>query len=234
MKAKNLLLTLAVGAIAMSCNSGSMTGTKVALKSDADSASYYIGYLYGTGLQRTGFTEPNIKAVTAGLNAALKKEKMETTPQDMEMFLNMYFQKLVMQKAAENLKKGQEFMAQNAKKSGIDSLPGGIQYKIEKEGTGAKPAPTDVVKVHYKGTFINGEQFDSSIDRGEPAELSVNGVIRGWTEVLQQMPVGSKWTVYIPAELAYGERGGGPIGPNETLVFELELLDIVTPAQPAE
>ena len=109
----------------------------------------------------------------------------------------------------------------------------GIQYKVIKEGNGAKPAETDVVKVHYKGTLIDGTEFDSSIKRGEPAEFPLNRVISGWTKSLKEMPVGSKWEIYIPADQAYGQRGSGPIGPNETLIFEVELLDIVTPQAPA-
>ena len=170
MKAKNLLLTLAVGAMAISCNnSGSMTQTSASLKTTADSASFYIGYMYGSGLQ------------------------------------------------------------QIAKKSGVDTLANGIQYKIIKKGEGAKPAATDMVKVHYRGTLIDGTEFDSSIKRGEPVEFPLNRVIPGWTTALQQMPVGSKWEIFIPSDQAYGPRGNGSIGPNETLIFEVELLDIVTP-----
>lgn len=232
MNAKNLLLTLAVGAMAMGCNSGSMTQTSTTLKTAADTASFYIGYMYGSGIQRTGITDPNMGAIIAGMNSALQKKEMATDPQAMEMYLNTYLQKLAMQKAEENAKKGTEFLAGNLKKSGIDTLSDGIQYKIEKEGTGAKPTETDVVKVNYVGTTIDGTEFDSSIKRGEPAEFQLNRVIPGWTKALKEMPVGSKWTIYIPAEQAYGQRGGGPIGPNETLIFEVELLEIVAPEAP--
>lgn len=151
----------------------------------------------------------------------------------MEMYLNNYFQQLSMRRAEENAEKGKKFLAENAKKSGVDTLSDGIQYKVIKKGDGATPTETDVVKVHYKGTLIDGTEFDSSIKRGEPAEFQLNRVIPGWTKALKQMPVGSKWEIFIPADQAYGPRGGGPIGPNETLIFEVELLDIVTPEAPA-
>ena len=122
-----------------------------------------------------------------------------------------------------------KFLEENAKKSGVDTLANGIQYKIIKKGEGAKPAATDMVKVHYRGTLIDGTEFDSSIKRGEPVEFPLNRVIPGWTTALQQMPVGSKWEIFIPSDQAYGPRGNGSIGPNETLIFEVELLDIVTP-----
>lgn len=152
------------------------------------------------------------------------------------MFVSTYLQKMAQKVAEENLTKGAEFMKENAKKSGVDTLSDGIQYKVVKEGNGPKPVATDMVKVHYKGTLIDGTEFDSSIKRNEPAEFRLNQVIPGWTKAIQQMPVGSKWILYIPSDQAYGPRGaGGAIGPNETLIFEVELLDIVNPdaQQPA-
>lgn len=129
-----------------------------------------------------------------------------------------------------NLKKGQEFLAENKNKPGIKVTDSGLQYEIIKEGKGKIPGPKDKVKCNYKGTLIDGTVFDSSYDRGKPAVFPVNGVIKGWVEALQMMPVGSKWKLYIPAELAYGQRGSQPnIGPNEALIFEIELLDIETP-----
>lgn len=233
MKAKNLLLTLAVGAMAMGCNSGSMTQTSAPLKTASDTASFYLGYMYGTGMQRMGMKDPNMSAMVAGLNSALEKKEMKTDPQEMEMYLNNYFQKMAMRRAEENAEKGKKFLEENAKKSGVDTLANGIQYKVIKEGNGAKPTETDVVKVDYVGTLIDGTEFDSSIKRGEPAEFQLNRVIPGWTTALKEMPVGSKWKIFIPADQAYGPRGGGPIGPNETLIFEVELLDIVKPDAPA-
>ncbi|NPA38091.1 MAG: FKBP-type peptidyl-prolyl cis-trans isomerase [Chlorobi bacterium] len=129
--------------------------------------------------------------------------------------------------AKANLEKGKKFLEENKKKEGVIETESGLQYEILKEGNGPKPKLTDKVKCHYKGTLIDGTQFDSSYDRGKPAVFNVNGVIKGWTEALQMMPVGSKWKLYIPADLAYGKRGSEPkIGPNETLIFEVELLEI--------
>lgn len=126
-----------------------------------------------------------------------------------------------------NKKKGEEFLAANAKKEGVKTLPDGLQYLVLKEGKGKKPGPTDEVEVHYHGTLTDGTVFDSSVDRGEPATFPVNRVIAGWTEALQLMKEGSKWRVFIPSKLAYRQRGAPPkIGPNETLIFEIELLHV--------
>jgi FKBP-type peptidyl-prolyl cis-trans isomerase FklB len=122
---------------------------------------------------------------------------------------------------------GQKFLDENKKKPGVVTLPSGLQYIVIKEGTGAKPVLTDKVTTHYHGTLIDGTVFDSSVERGEPASFPVNGVIKGWTEALQMMPVGSKWKLFVPPALGYGERGaGGVIGPNATLIFEVELISI--------
>ena len=125
-------------------------------------------------------------------------------------------------------------LAENAKKEGVDTLADGIQYKVITKGEGACPQASDIVRVHYKGTLIDGTEFDSSYSRGEPAEFPLNRVISGWTKAIQAMPVGSKWIIYLPSKEAYGQRGAGHlIGPNETLIFEVELLDIVKPEAPA-
>jgi FKBP-type peptidyl-prolyl cis-trans isomerase FklB len=130
--------------------------------------------------------------------------------------------------AAGNMKIGEAFLAANKTKEGVVTLPSGMQYKILKEGTGPKPTASDTVSCNYRGALINGKEFDSSYKRGEPTSFPVSGVIKGWTEALQLMPVGSKWQLFIPAEMAYGDRGaGGDIGPGETLIFEVELLSIV-------
>jgi FKBP-type peptidyl-prolyl cis-trans isomerase len=127
----------------------------------------------------------------------------------------------------ENKKQGEAFLAANKSKEGVVTLPSGLQYKIEKQGDGPKPLATDTVECNYRGTLIDGKEFDSSYKRGTPASFPVGGVIKGWTEILQLMPVGSKYQVFIPAELAYGARGAGAdIGPNSTLIFEVELLSI--------
>jgi FKBP-type peptidyl-prolyl cis-trans isomerase len=139
---------------------------------------------------------------------------------------------------ANNKKEGEAFLATNKSKEGVVTLPSGLQYKVEKQGDGPKPLPTDTVECNYRGTLIDGKEFDSSYKRGRPATFPVGGVIKGWTEVLQLMPVGSKYKVFIPSELAYGPRGAGAvIGPNETLIFDIELLSIKekpAPMKPAE
>jgi FKBP-type peptidyl-prolyl cis-trans isomerase FklB len=128
---------------------------------------------------------------------------------------------------AANKKEGETFLAGNKAKPGIVTLPSGLEYKIEKEGTGPKPTASDSVVCNYRGTLIDGKEFDSSYKRGQPATFPVSGVIKGWTEALQLMPVGSKWQLFVPSDLAYGDRGAGPdIGPGATLVFEVELLSI--------
>jgi FKBP-type peptidyl-prolyl cis-trans isomerase FklB len=134
---------------------------------------------------------------------------------------------------ADQIAAGQKFMDENKAKEGVVTLPSGVQYKVVKEGSGSKPAATDVVKVNYHGTLIDGTVFDSSVERGQPATFGVNQVIKGWTEVLQLMPVGSKWTVYIPYDLAYGAADRGTIKPFSNLIFDIELLDIEAPAGPA-
>ncbi|MDE5611550.1 MAG: FKBP-type peptidyl-prolyl cis-trans isomerase [Odoribacter sp.] len=227
MKTKNLLLALVVGAMALGCNS--VNQTSAPLKTAADTASFYLGYLNGNGMAQMGMTDLNMSALVAGMNSALQKKEMKTDQREMEMYLNSYFQKLSIMRAAANLEKGKKFLEENAKKAGVDTLSDGIQYKVIKAGNGPKPQETDIVKVNYKGTLLDGTEFDSSYKRGEPAEFPLNRVIPGWTKSLKEMPVGSTWEIYIPSDQAYGQRGGGPIGPNETLIFEVELLEIVSP-----
>ena len=136
-------------------------------------------------------------------------------------------------KGQENVAKGKAFLEENKKKAGVQTTASGMQYIVMKEGTGAKPGLNDKVTTHYHGTVIDGTVFDSSVERGQPASFPVSGVIPGWTEALQMMPVGSKWKLFLPSELAYGERGaGGKIGPNSVLVFEVELLSIDAPDAP--
>jgi FKBP-type peptidyl-prolyl cis-trans isomerase len=135
---------------------------------------------------------------------------------------------------AENLAKGTAFLEANKTKEGVVALPSGLQYKVIKEGTGNTPVATDKVKTHYRGRLIDGKEFDSSYKRGKPAEFPVTGVIKGWVEALQLMKEGAKWELYIPANLAYGTRDTPTIPANSTLIFEIELLEIVKPAPPAE
>ena len=213
----------------MGCNSGSTTQTSAPLKTTADTVSFYYGYLMGSQMQ--DIFKVNVSALVAGMNSAIQEKKVDVDPREMDMFINNFMQKEYMKKVEENLTKGKEFMEKNAKKSGVDTLPGGngVQYKVIKAGTGEKPAATDMVEVRYTGKHIDGKVFDSNAESAEPARFQVNQVIPGWTAALQQMPVGSKWELYIPSEMGYGPRPYGSIMPNSTLVFEVELLNIVKP-----
>lgn len=230
MKAKQLILGLSVAAFGLSSCTGNIHSTSASLKTKADTANFYIGYMYGSNLERSGITNPNVEAIVAGLNSAIHGKKAPADMMAMNMYVNQYVQEVRMAQAKEAEERGKAFLEENAKKEGVKTTESGLQYKIEKQGEGALPADTSIVRVHYRGTLIDGTEFDSSYKRNEPTEFPVNRVIAGWTEALKMMPVGSKWTLYIPSNLAYGPRGAGQIiGPNETLIFEVELLDIVDP-----
>ncbi len=210
------------------------------LKTQKEKASYAVGMTIGSGLHRQGVpVDPAL--VARGLRDAMNGTKPLLSDEEMKAVLTQLQTQLRAQqqeKAQEaeakaheagepNRKAGDAFLAENKSKDGVVTLPSGLQYKILTAGTGPKPTATDTVTCNYKGTLIGGKEFDSSYKRGEPASFPVGGVIKGWTEALQLMPVGSKWQLFIPADLAYGDRGAPPdIGPGETLVFEVELLSI--------
>lgn len=162
------------------------------------------------------------------MNSVFAGQMPEIMPDEANNILQTYFEKIQNEKGKEAKEAGEKFLAENKTREGVVTLESGLQYKILNEGSGAKPTANDTVKCHYEGRLINGQVFDSSIRRGEPAEFPVGGVIAGWVEALQLMPVGSKWQLYIPSELAYGQHGAGAaIGPNETLIFDVELLEII-------
>ncbi|WP_461141929.1 FKBP-type peptidyl-prolyl cis-trans isomerase [Spirosoma pomorum] len=206
-----------------------------AIKSSQDSISYSIGLFMAQNLKQQGMTDLNNALLTKGLEDALAGQKTQISMDQAGQLLQAYSQKQyaarneeMMKASAENKKVGTAFLTENKAKAGVVTTPSGLQYSVEKEGTGAKPTATDRVKVHYTGKLLDGKVFDSSVERGQPAEFGVNEVIKGWTEALQLMPVGSKWKLYIPSDLAYGDRGAGQdIKPGSTLVFDVELLDIV-------
>jgi FKBP-type peptidyl-prolyl cis-trans isomerase FklB len=209
------------------------TQPAVPLTTQKDKFSYALGMNLGTSLHRQSVdVDPNI--LLRGLKDALAGGKTQLTEDQAKAALTEVQnemrkkQQAQMQEAAEvNKKEGDAFLAANKSKAGIVALPSGLQYKILTAGTGPKPTIADTVVCNYRGTLISGTEFDSSYKRGQPATFPVSGVIKGWTEVLPLMPVGSKWQLFIPAELAYGERSPGPeIGPNSTLIFEVELLSI--------
>ncbi|SOD89814.1 FKBP-type peptidyl-prolyl cis-trans isomerase [Spirosoma fluviale] len=205
------------------------------LASNKDSVSYSIGMAMAQNFKQQGMTDLNTSMLAQGLSDAMKGQKTQLTLEQMGQCLNEFQQKQMavrnaegMKASAENKKIGAAFLTENKAKAGVVTTASGLQYSVEKEGTGAKPAATDRVKVHYTGRLLDGKVFDSSVERGQPAEFGVTEVIKGWTEALQLMPVGSKWKLYIPSDLAYGDRGAGAdIKPGSTLVFDVELLDIV-------
>ena len=212
---------------------GAYSADEVALKTHKDKVSYSMGLNLGNSLIRQPF-EVDMDLFMTGFTDAVKKRKPLMTDQEMRE-TEIAFQKEMAEKQAQmmktagekNKKEGEAFLAENKKKEGVKVLPSGLQYKVIKEGTGAIPKATDSATVNYKGTLINGTEFDSSYRRGQPATFQVNGVIKGWTEALQLMKVGSKWQLFVPSDLAYGEKGAGPqIGPNAVLIFEVELLSI--------
>lgn len=217
---------------------GALAGTaqaqdKPSLKSDKEKVSYSIGLDIGANFKRQS-VDMDTKALAAGIadglsgaKPALSEDEVRKVLADFQQQMRTRMAAAAQQVADDNKKKGEAFLADNKKKKGVVTLPSGLQYKVLKESKGAKPKATDTVSVHYVGTLIDGTEFDSSIKRGEPASFPVNGVIKGWTEALQLMPVGSKWQLFIPTDLAYGMQGAGPqVGPNAMLLFDVELLEI--------
>jgi FKBP-type peptidyl-prolyl cis-trans isomerase FklB len=203
------------------------------LKTQKEKASYAMGMNFGAGLRKQSVDiDPAILA--RGLRDSFSNGKTLLTEDEaravltqLQSDLRKKQQDMAQQVGDANKKEGMAFLAANKAKDGVVTLPSGLQYKVLQEGTGPKPAPTDSVVCNYRGTLLDSTEFDSSYKRGQPATFPVTGVIKGWTEALQLMPVGSKWQIFIPADLAYGERGAGAqIGPYATLIFEVELLSI--------
>jgi FKBP-type peptidyl-prolyl cis-trans isomerase FklB len=204
----------------------------VVLKTTQDSISYAIGLSVANFYKQQNITNINTAMVTRAINDVNRKVKLQMDEQQANSCIVNFMQKSKAEKSVGNKKIGEQFLAANKTKPGVVTLPSGLQYIVLKAGTGPKPGLTDKVRVHYHGTLIDGKVFDSSVERGEPIELSVNGVIPGWTEALQLMPVGSKWKLFLPSNLAYGDQQAGPlIAPGSTLVFDVELLDIVKPPE---
>jgi len=189
--------------------------------------SYALGMNLAQNLKSSGIESIEYAEFTKGLEAAFEGQDTQMSAEEANQTLQEFFGALQAKQAEGAIQAGKDFLAENAKKEGVVTLESGLQYEIMTEGNGAKPAATDQVECHYHGTLTDGTVFDSSVERGEPAVFPVNGVIQGWVEALQLMPVGSKWRLAIPSDLAYGERGAGQqIGPHTTLVFEVELLAI--------
>jgi FKBP-type peptidyl-prolyl cis-trans isomerase FklB len=210
-----------------SCQAQKKESNKNSLSTQTDSVSYGIGLSIGQSLKKDNLNEIDADLIASGIKAVFKSDSSLMKPAQAQIVIQRYMQANAQKKGQANLEKGKKFMEDNGKKEGVITLPSGLQYQIVKAGNGAKPSSTDKVTVHYHGTLIDGKIFDSSVQRGQPAQFPVNQVILGWTEALQLMTVGSKWKLWIPANLAYGERSpGGVIGPNETLVFDVELISI--------
>ena len=225
----------AVPAIAPA-NASAKAPAKAPVAIDKNKVSTMVGMDIGRGLTQIK-DDIDIKVVEQALEATLKGDKTSLSAEEALAVRQAFMQQMQTKRVAEqkvaadkNKTEGVEFLAKNKSKAGVKTTASGLQYMVEKEGSGPKPKATDTVKVNYLGTKIDGTKFDSSYDRGQPATFPLNGVIKGWTEGMQLMPVGSKYKFFIPADLAYGENAPGPIGPNATLVFEVELLDIEKPS----
>jgi len=232
--------TLFIVTIALCFVSTGFAQEKTALKDSKDKVSYSIGLDIGSTLKRQK-VDVNADALVAGLRDAISGAKPLMTDEEIKQTMMAFSKELTEKQTAatkeaaqKNAAAGEKFLAENKNKPGVKTTASGLQYKVIKEGTGPIPKPTDTVVTNYRGTLINGTEFDSSYKRGQPATFPVNAVIKGWTEALQLMKVGSKYQIYVPATLAYGERGAGQdIGPNETLIFDVELQGIQPAGSPS-
>ena len=213
-------------------------GTNI-LSDEKSRVSYAIGMMLGHNWQQQGLeVDPDIAAhaikdVQTGGTTLLSQAEMQETLTEFQKTFKIKQQKMQAEKAEKSKAEGEAFLSKNKSNAGVITLPDGLQYTVLAEGTGAMPAANDVVSVNYRGTLLDGTEFDSSYKRGQPAQFPVNGVIKGWTEALQLMKTGSKWKLFIPSDLAYGENGQRGIPPNSVLVFEVELLSVQAPPPPA-
>jgi FKBP-type peptidyl-prolyl cis-trans isomerase len=236
-KIKVLPIALAASLILVGCEETSKpkadasVAAAVALESEMQKVSYIMGTNIGGQIKGEAF-EVDIPSLTLGLSDAVAGNEPKLSEDEVKAVIEAFQAKMMAEQEASaklvaetNIKEGEAFLAENAKKEGVVVLESGLQYKILTAGTGAIPTPENTVEVHYKGTLLDGTEFDSSFKRGVPAQFGVTQVIPGWVEALQLMKEGAKWELYVPADLAYGPGGtGGLIGPNQTLIFEVELL----------
>lgn len=231
----SLRVTLLAAATAAAVGFSSIALANDKLETEKDKISYVIGLQIAGSLAQIK-DEVDLKVLMRGIEVGLSGQEPAITEEEAMAVQQAFSERLQSKRAAEmqemaqkNRAEGEAFLAQNKSKRGVTTTESGLQYQVVTQGTGPRPAATDTVRVHYTGTLLDGTKFDSSVDRGQPAQFALNAVIPGWTEGLQLMPVGSKYTLWLPSELAYGDRGTpGPIGPNATLVFEVELLEIVS------
>ena len=243
---KKIFLGAAVASALFSCNEKKTE--KLDVSNAQDSISYAFGVSIGQNFKMSEISDINVPLVEKGIQDVLDSADLVIPESEVQAVIQEYFMakqvekqakmKEEMQKRQEeskgNIAEGEAFLEENAKKEGVNVTESGLQYEIVEEGSGETPTAEDVVKVHYHGTLLDGTVFDSSVDRGEPIEFPVNGVIKGWQEALQLMPVGSKFKVWIPQELAYGAQGAGTIPPYSALIFDIELIDITTGQQAAQ
>jgi len=229
-----LIAGMGLATLLSACNQqATVQDEAVKLDNQTNKASYSIGVQMGSQMSRIKDLV-NQDAIIMGFKDSIEGKESQLTTEQMQTVMQEFQKSIVEQQQAKqaevansNGAEGKKYLAENKTKEGVKTTESGLQYKIIKEGTGATPKATDTVVTHYSGTLINGKVFDSSYKRNSPATFPVNGVIKGWTEALQLMKVGAKWQLFIPAELAYGERGAGSsIGPNQVLIFEIELLEI--------
>jgi len=198
------------------------------LTGELEKFSYALGMSIAGNLIQSGVKTIKPDLFVEGIKDSFGGAQLKLTPEEANHVLETFIQKAKAGEGTENMEAGLKFLAENKKKKGVIELPSGLQYKVLNEGDGDMPLLSDQVKCHYHGTLIDGTVFDSSVQRGQPAVFPVNGVIKGWVEALQLMSTGSKWRLYVPSDLAYGQQGaGGAIGPNSTLIFDVELLEIV-------
>jgi FKBP-type peptidyl-prolyl cis-trans isomerase FklB len=227
MKKKVFALAVSFFMVTLLSCEGQKGKSPVSLKNNSDSVAYSIGISIGSNMKKDGLDSLNLEVLKQGIESAIKGDSLLLNSQQSQTVIQDYLQAKQSQKSSANLEKGKKWLAENKKKPGVIELPDGLQYTVVKEGTGPKPTANDTVRVHYHGTLIDGTVFDSSVERGEPAEFPVGAVIKGWTEALQMMSVGSKYKLFIPSDLAYGDRPAGPtIQAHSTLIFDVELLEI--------
>jgi FKBP-type peptidyl-prolyl cis-trans isomerase FklB len=202
--------------------------TENKLTGELDRFSYSLGMSIAGNLIQSGVKTVNPEIFLEAFKDVFEGEMPKILPEEANKILEEFIGKANASKGGDNLEEGLRFLAENAKKEGVTELPSGLQFQILNEGDGDMPKATDKVRCHYHGTLTDGTVFDSSVERGQPADFPVNGVIQGWVEALQLMSTGSKWRLFIPSELAYGQQGaGGAIGPNTALIFDVELLEIL-------
>lgn len=226
MKIKASLLAIAFSVSLVSCN-GQRGAGDVTLKNLSDSVAYSIGVSIGSNMKKDGLDSLNLDILKAAMAAAMKGDSLQIPMFEAQGCIQSYLSQKQKMASDKNAEAGRKFLEETKKKPGVVTTASGLEYEVIKKGSGPMPTATDTVVTHYHGTLIDGTVFDSSVDRGQPAEFPVGAVIKGWTEALQLMPVGSKYRLYVPSDLAYGERGaGGKIGPNTTLIFDVELIEI--------